>query len=64
MKEDDFQKWIDACTRGANQGKNRCDGQAVTCIRVSNARYAKDATLEDRLSPEDRQMLSDMGISL
>ena len=38
-------------------------GEDQQYIRISNERYAKDSTLDDRLSLEDRQMLSDMGIA-
>jgi hypothetical protein len=63
MTEDEYQKWIDGSRRRASQRKDR-DIQNIPCIRVSNDRYAKDATLEDRLSLEDRQMLREMGILL
>jgi hypothetical protein len=33
-------------------------------LRISNERYAKDSALDDRLSFDDLQMLSDMGILL
>jgi len=65
MTDDDYQKWVEASRRRrTSQHQGRCDMQNVTCIRVSNDRYAKDATFEDRLSLEDKQMLSDMGILL
>ena len=35
---------------------------AVPGIRVSNDRYAKDATFEEMLTAEDRRMLKEMGI--
>jgi hypothetical protein len=33
-------------------------------LRVSNERYAKDATFEQRLSFEDKGLLKDMGIAV
>jgi hypothetical protein len=33
-------------------------------LRVSNERYAQDATFEQRLSPEDKRLLKDMGIAV
>jgi len=38
--------------------------QDLPSIRVNNDRYAKDVTLDERLSPDDKQMLADMGIAL
>lgn len=63
MTEDDYQQWVDA-SRPLNTGRKDRDFSHITCIRVSNNRYAKDATLEDRLTIEDSQMLRDMGIAL
>jgi hypothetical protein len=34
------------------------------CIRVNNGRYAKDATFEEQLSEEDRNLLREMGIAV
>jgi hypothetical protein len=50
-----MQNWIDAGDPAEVGGQQY--------IRISNERYAKDSTLDDRLSLEDRQMLSDMGIA-
>lgn len=33
-------------------------------LRVSNERYAKDASFEQRLSPADKRLLKDMGIAV
>jgi hypothetical protein len=63
MNDDKYQQWVDASRRRATQ-RNHHDTQNIPCVRVSNTRYAQDATLEDRLTIEDKQMLRDMGISL
>jgi len=56
-KEDDYQKETSFTGR-------RAGDQHVPCIRISNERYAKDATFGDRLTLEDKQMLRELGITL
>jgi hypothetical protein len=62
--EDDYQKWLEVARQWAARRKDRRASPNAPCIRISNDRYAKDATLEDRLSLEDMQLLKDMGIGL
>lgn len=40
------------------------DSSKTPFIRVSNDRYARAATFEDRLTLKDRQLLKEMGILL
>lgn len=61
-KESDYQKWLEFARREA--GGCNLHGQNSPCVRISNHRYAKDATLEDRLTLEDKQLLKQMGITL
>ena len=56
-KQNDYQRWLDFARRTAGT-------QNSSCLRISNQRYAKDATFEDRLTLEDKQLLKQMGITL
>jgi hypothetical protein len=62
-KEDEYENQVNPanCKPADNQCSN---GDNAPCIRVSNERYAKDATFEERLSIEDKQMLRAMGVGL
>jgi hypothetical protein len=63
-EEDDYKDRVNSanCVPGeeSQQNNTRC----APCLRVSNERYAKDATFEQRLSIEDKQFLHEMGIGL
>ena len=61
-KEDDYKKWMDFVMRSA--GKKKPSGEDAPCIRISNERYAKHATFEDRLTFDDRQFLKEIGIAI
>jgi hypothetical protein len=52
MNKDDYQKWVEACRKRANQPD------------FSNDRDARAATLEERLTLADQQLLHEMGILL
>ena len=60
MKNEDTRQRFDAMLEAAGAGPSHTVDQPY--IRISNERYAADSSLEDRLSFEDRQMLSKMGI--
>jgi len=64
MRKDDFNKWIDAAMQNTIEEVDCGNLQDLPSIRVNNDRYAKDVTLDERLSPDDKQMLADMGIAL
>lgn len=64
MNKDDYQKWVEACRKRANQSDFNNDIQHIPYVRVSNDRYAKAATFEERLTLADRRLLREMGISL
>jgi hypothetical protein len=64
MNKDDYQKWVEACRKRANQPHFSDEIQNAPYVRVSNERYAKPATFEERLTLADRRMLREMGISL
>jgi hypothetical protein len=64
MNKDEYQKWVEACRKRANQPDFSNSFQNIPYIRVSNDRYAKAATFEERLTLADRQLLREMGISL
>lgn len=64
MNKDDYQKWVEACRKRANQPEFRDDIQNIPYVRVSNDRYARNATFEERLTLADRQLLREMGILL
>ena len=56
-KENDYQRWLDFARRTANT-------QNSSFLRISNQRYAKEATFEERLTLDDKQLLKQMGITL
>jgi hypothetical protein len=60
-KDDLYQRWVETLRQQAKQ-RDVCGDRA--CIRVSNGRYAKDATFEEQLSEEDRKLLREMGIAV
>jgi hypothetical protein len=63
MDQNDF----DSFPRPSLPGDIEAHGSAAPTepyLRISNERYAKDSVLDDRLSFDDLQMLSDMGILL
>ena len=60
-KDELYQRWIETQRQQAKQ-RDVCGDKA--CIRVNNGRYAKDATFEEQLSEEDRNLLREMGIAL
>ena len=64
MSKSDFQKWLEDAKRKAIPKEDSTDMPDIPGFRISNNRYAKDASLEDRLTREDRQMLTDMGVLL
>jgi hypothetical protein len=61
-RESDYLRWLEFARRNTGD----CNGCAENppCIRISNQRYAQDATREDRLTLEDKEMLKEMGIAL
>jgi hypothetical protein len=59
-----YRPMLHACRKRANQPDFYGDVQNVPYTRISNDRCAKNATLEDRLTLADRQMLHEMGILL
>lgn len=61
-KEDDYKKWLDFARRRVGEKNDPCDLSTAPCLRISNERYAKDATFEDRLTHEDRLLLKELGI--
>jgi hypothetical protein len=64
MNKDEYQKWVEACRKRANQPDFGNGIQNIPYVRVSNDCYAKAATFEERLTLADRQLLREMGISL
>ncbi len=64
MNQDDFQRWLSTVRRNAAERESRSDTGKIPTLRVSNDRYAHCSSFEDRLTLEDRQMLSDMGIKI
>jgi hypothetical protein len=62
MNDDSFQRWLNTSRRRRLERTDYPDLNKTPLIRVSNDRYAKEATFEDRLTLEDRQLLKDMGI--
>lgn len=61
MNQNDYQKWVEA-VRQSQIERERID-RKVRCIRVSNDRYAKNATFDDRLTEDDRPLVKEMGIA-
>jgi len=64
MDKDDYQKWVDACRKRANQPDFYGDVQNAPYTRISNDRCAKSSTFEERLTLADRLLLREMGILL
>jgi len=64
MNNNDFQKWLDNVRQQARQHHQGADFLTPPSIYVSNDRHCKFATLEDRLTHDDRLLLHAMGISL
>ena len=62
--KDDFQRWLERARQMRPESTGPSDLNGIPFIRVSNDRYAREATFEDRLTFEDRQLLKDMGILL
>lgn len=60
-KDELYQRWVETQRQQAKQ-RDVCRDKAY--IRVSNGRYAKDATFEEQLSEEDRNLLQEMGIAV
>jgi hypothetical protein len=48
----------------ASERKGNGEGENSPCIRISNNRYAKDATFEEQLTAEDKVMLKEMGVAV
>ena len=63
MNKDDSYKKVQALRRALQSQNFNCDPNRLS-LRLSNERYAKDATFEQRLSREDRRLLKDMGIAV
>jgi hypothetical protein len=62
--KDDFQRWLETSWRMKLEGTGHSDVNKIPFIPVRDDRYAREATFEDRLTLEDRQLLKDMGILL
>jgi hypothetical protein len=60
-KDEIYQRWVETLREQAMK-KDVCDDKA--CIRVNNGRYAKDATFEEQLSEQDRNLLREMGVAV
>jgi hypothetical protein len=63
MNKDDSFKKVEALRRALELQNFNCAPNALS-LRVSNERYAKDATFEQRLSFKDKLLLQDMGIAV
>jgi hypothetical protein len=61
MNRDEFQKWVNAKIESV-ASEDSCNPSNGNYLRISNARYSRDADFEDRLTLEDKQMLTEMGI--
>jgi len=64
MNDDSFQRWLESSRQMRLQRTSHADLNKTPFLRVSNDRYAREATFEDRLTLEDRQLLKEMGILL
>jgi|HubBroStandDraft_2_1064218.scaffolds.fasta_scaffold03589_8 hypothetical protein len=64
MKEDDFDSLPGPSVPPGIEPEAGSSLPAEPYLRISNERYAKDSVLDDRLSSDDLQMLSDMGVLL
>lgn len=63
MSDKNYKNMVDGVMQNSNDAGDHHEAGGQEYIRISNERYAKDSALDDRLSIEDRQMLSDMGIA-
>ena len=63
MNKNDSYNKAEALRRALESQNFNCAPNRLS-LHVSNERYAKDATFEQRLSPEDRRLLKDMGIAV
>jgi hypothetical protein len=64
MNDDSFQRWLETSRQMRLERICHPDLNKIPFIRVSNERYAKEATFEDRLTLEDHRLLKEMGILL
>lgn len=64
MNDDSFKRWLETSRQMRLERTGHLDSSKTPFIRVSNDRYARAATFEDRLTLEDRQLLKEMGILL
>jgi hypothetical protein len=64
MNDDSFQRWLETSRQMRLRRTSHPDLNKTPFIRVSNDRFAREATFEDRLTLEDRQFLKEMGIRL
>jgi hypothetical protein len=64
MNENNFDRLPGPSLPRGNDSEACSNLPAEAYLRISNERYAKDSVLDDRLSFDDLQMLSDMGILL
>lgn len=62
--DEEYRRWIETTRRKTLERDEWGEVPPCPCIRVSNGRYAQDATFEDRLTLEDKQLLSEMGIAV
>lgn len=62
MNQNDYQRWAEV-VRQWQRERERMEPK-VRCLRVSNHRYAKAATFEERRTEDDRLLLKEMGIAL
>lgn len=64
IMNEDFQRWLETSRQRKLERTGHSELSKIPFIRVSNDRYAKEATFEDRLTLADRQWLKEMGILL
>jgi hypothetical protein len=62
MSEEEYQKWVEAVIQRTLARKTCRDIQDTPSERIANLHYP--ATLEDRLSEEDRNLLAEMKIGV
>ena len=63
MNKNDSYRKAEALRRALEMQNLNCAPNGLS-LRVSNERYANDATFELRLSPKDKRLLKDMGIAV
>jgi hypothetical protein len=63
MDRDDFQNWVNAKIESI-AGEDPGNPHNRTSLRSGNIRHIKRASFEDRLTGDDKKMLTEMGISL